>query len=231
MKGPMLGRLSGLAASIVLILTALVAAPAAHGSNITVISHGPRATHLIALTFDDGYDWEATAAIVRILHRHNVRATFFPIARYVSAHPHLWAHIANLGFAVGNHTISHRELAPLADAAVEQEICGARRIIERVTGHTNVHQFRPPYGEWDSRILRIAARCGYTRLVLWDVDPRDWSGISAAEIVRRATTGVGGSIVLLHAGPANTVTALPHIIRSYRSRGFNFVGIPRLVQG
>ena len=37
--------------------------------------------------------------------------------------------------------------------------------------------------------------------------------------------------LLLHAGPPNTVEALPHIIHAYRERGYRFVGIPRLLRG
>ena len=70
---------------------------------------------------------------------------------------------------------------------------------------------------------------GYPTLVMWDVDTRDWSGISASRIVARAVRGTRGSIILMHAGPRNTTRALGAIIRNYRARGYAFVTVPELL--
>lgn len=202
-----------------------------NAGDIIVVYHGPRVHKLVALTFDDGWSASQTAQILAILERKHVRATFFPYAQAVADHPGLWRRIALAGYPIGNHSTSHRELTPLSRSEIRHEICGARRMLHDLIREHLVHQFRPPYGSWDSRILDIAADCGYSKLVLWDVDPRDWSGVSASEIVRRASVGTRGSIILLHAGPPNTVEALPHIIHAYRERGYRFVGIPRLLRG
>jgi peptidoglycan/xylan/chitin deacetylase (PgdA/CDA1 family) len=99
----------------------------------------------------------------------------------------------------------------------------------QITGFPLLDLFRPPYGAWNLTVLREAAAAGCRAAVLWDVDSRDWTGISAAQIAARAEAGRDGSIILLHAGPAQTPLALPAIIGWYRAHGYGFVTIPALL--
>ncbi len=75
------------------------------------------------------------------------------------------------------------------------------------------------------------ARRQHTRVVLWDVDPKDWKpSASAREIAHNVLSNARpGSIILLHDGggdAAHTVAALPKIIQALRGRGLRFVLIP-----
>lgn len=91
---------------------------------------------------------------------------------------------------------------------------------------------RPPYGSYNARVAAAAAAAGYPTLMLWDVDPRDWSGIPVAAISQRVLAGArDGSVILLHVGPNHTPEALPGIIASLRVRGFGFVTVPQLLGG
>jgi peptidoglycan-N-acetylglucosamine deacetylase len=56
------------------------------------------------------------------------------------------------------------------------------------------------------------------------VDPHDWANPPASVICRRVVSNVSpGSIVLLHDGSgANTVEALPCIIKRLRAQGYGF---------
>lgn len=203
----------------------------AAGGSVAVVSAGARSRKVVALTFDDGWGPAATAAIVAILEREHVPATFFPYARAVRQHPALWRSIARAGFPIGNHTDTHPNLTRLSLAGQARQVLAARRSIESIIGMPTIDALRPPYGAWNSGTRVAAARAGYTRLVLWDVDTRDWSGITPATIVARATRGRSGSIILMHAGPPATPRALPAIIASYRSRGFSFTTVADLLAG
>jgi peptidoglycan/xylan/chitin deacetylase (PgdA/CDA1 family) len=112
---------------------------------------------------------------------------------------------------------------------VQAQLEEARTTIERITGVPMVDVFRPPYGAWNASVLREAAAAGCLAAVLWDVDARDWTGIPASAIAARAEAGTNGSIVLMHAGPAQTPLALPAIIAWYRAHGYAFVTIPELL--
>jgi len=89
--------------------------------------------------------------------------------------------------------------------------------------------FRPPGGSYGAVTLDVARSLGL-RVVLWSVDPADWTpGISSKAIVHRVLSNVGpGSIVLLHDGGGDrsaTLAALPAIIKGIRARHLDLVTI------
>ena len=194
-----------------------------------VVAHGSRARPVVALTFDDGWDADATRRIVSILRAEHVTATFFPYGIAVRRHPELWRQIAEDGFPIGNHTQSHPDLTRLGAAGVRAQFRVDQQTVEPIIGMPLIPFARPPYGAWNETTASAASADGYRALVLWDVDSRDWSGIRASAIVRRASAGENGSIVLMHAGPEQTVHALKSIIASYRARGFDFVTVPQIL--
>ncbi len=196
---------------------------------IPVLTHGPRDQRVVALTFDDGYSPTATANIFAILESDRVPATFFPYAAAVRLAPALWRAIAAAGYPIANHTTNHPDLTTLPAWRVRAELDVARTTIQQITGRPMLGVFRPPYGAWNALVLREAAAAGCRAAVLWDVDSRDWTGIAATAIAARAEGGTDGSIILMHAGPAQTPLALPFIIAWYRAHGYGFVTVPELL--
>lgn len=196
-----------------------------------IVRHGPRSRPVVALTFDDCRDREAVLALVRALRQEGVPATFFPYGYAVRRSPDLWVAVAAAGFPIGNHTLSHPDLVPLAEGTVRYEFRAWRRIVEPIIGAVAIPYARPPYGAFNATTARAAGKEGYAALVLWDIDTRDWARPSAAVIAERAGRGTNGSIILMHCGPRQTVNALPAIIAGYRARGFGFVTIPELIEG
>ena len=77
----------------------------------------------------------------------------------------------------------------------------------------------PPRKEVFDRILKIQD-LGYT-VVQSTIDPQDWSGKSAEDIFKEATTDVqNGHIILLHDSGGDrtpTIEALPKIIEVVKS--------------
>jgi hypothetical protein len=65
----------------------------------------------IALTYDDGPNDIATERLLEVLARHEVRATFFLIGRFVRQRPQIARAIAAAGHLIGNHTMTHPWLA------------------------------------------------------------------------------------------------------------------------
>jgi peptidoglycan/xylan/chitin deacetylase (PgdA/CDA1 family) len=198
-------------------------------TSVRVVSHGSRLHKVVALTFDDGYSAVATLQILHILVADKVPATFFPYGWAVHATSPAWHAVVRAGFPIGNHTLSHADLAILPPAQVTSQLVLGREAIDAYSGGTSVNLMRPPYGAYTQADLPAIAAAGYGTVVLWDVDTLDWTGNSVSTIVARATRGTNGSIVLMHAGPANTPQALPAIIAWYRAHGFTFVTVPELL--
>jgi peptidoglycan/xylan/chitin deacetylase (PgdA/CDA1 family) len=193
------------------------------------VRHGSRNVPVVALTFDDGRGPVALRAILAILADAGAQATFFPHADVMARDAEAWRLVVAAGHPVGNHTFSHANLVDLDEAAIRADIVDFRTTADPLLGTPSAPYFRPPYGAWDERVAAIAADEGYRRILLWDVDTRDWSALSPVDLTARALTGREGSIILMHAGPASTVGALPGIITGFRARGFGFVTIPQLL--
>lgn len=183
----------------------------------------------VALTFDDG-PGTYTPQILAVLKEYGVKATFFEIGENAVAHPDYVKQIIAEGHVIGDHTYTHPDLTKLSYDAQMDEINKTKTTIEGIVS-TNVHFFRPPYGSYNSDTDKVMSALSMER-ILWNVDPRDWSGVSSDAIVQNVLANTkSGSIVLMHDGVANskeTVKALPQIIDGLRAKGFNLITIPEL---
>lgn len=187
---------------------------------------------VIALTFDDGADGENGEAILKILTDNNVKATFFVTGQGAEHHPSTIKKIADAGYPIGNHSYSHPYFTQITAGEMTTELQKTETIIKNLTGKTTIPYFRPPYGDYNSAVLQAVGDAGYTKTIYWTIDTIDWSGVSTAAITSKVLdNATPGAIVLMHTGygAVNTKYALPTIISTLRSRGYQFVTIPELV--
>ena len=67
-------------------------------------------------------------------------------------------------------------------------------------------------------------------MILWDVDPRDWTQPGSSAIESRILSAVRpGSIVLMHPLP-QTAAQLPSLIQALRGRGYILMTLPELAR-
>jgi len=116
---------------------------------------------------------------------------------------------------------------------VRQEFEWTQIVMYSLTGR-QAALYRPPYGEHDERISRIAADAGLITvqfdLASGDPDP----GLSKERLVRSVTAGArSGSIVVMHMNGRGwkTAEALPDIIGELRSQGFSLVTVGEMLRG
>jgi peptidoglycan/xylan/chitin deacetylase (PgdA/CDA1 family) len=201
----------------------------------------PTPRQVVALTFDAGANADAVPEILGTLERVNVPATFFLTGNFVRDFPASARAIAEAGYRIGDHTITHPYLTQKSDEAVRREILGAARQITAVTGQDPAPLFRFPFGDADARVISIANNLGYVP-VRWTVDTLGWKGTSGhvtPEMVVSRVLGAlrPGEIVLMHVGsnPDDRSTldadALPQLISQLKARGYSFVTLDALTQG
>lgn len=234
---------AGAAASAMVLAVALAVTAstagyrAAAGAGCPAASYGarfyaPGSSKTVALTLDDG-PGKSTAAILAVLARYRVPVTFFNIGANIPMRASLARAEARSGYAMGNHTWNHPDMAALPAARQAAEMDQATAEQWSIT-RTMPCAFRPPGGDYDSATLRLAQqrRMG---VWLWSVDTQDWmargSGSSywVRRIIRlaeREGRALCHPIVLMHNQPTGnpaTVSALPAVIQFFRSRGYRFV--------
>ena len=180
-------------------------------------SRGPQ----VWLTFDDGGSAQQIHRILAELRAAGVQAIFFPIGSWARAHPGLVRQIGRAGHLVGDHTFSHVDLAKVDDAKAAWQITHGE-----AHGPGATRLLRPPFGAgaYTERLHDLAAQAGLS-LCTWTVDTRDWTGASAAHIVRSVAHGDAvtppvrrGGVVIMHMNGEHTGAALPGVIHAIRGR-------------
>jgi peptidoglycan/xylan/chitin deacetylase (PgdA/CDA1 family) len=180
----------------------------------------------IALTFDDGPHPEGTPAVLEILERAGLTATFFMVGERVLAAPGVAAEVAARGHAIGVHGHRHRNLLRLGPGAIARDLDAAADAIRTATNATlTLH--RAPYGIYSWPALALVRARGWTPL-LWSRWGRDWRrAATPASIVAESTRDLGpGDVILLHDGDdysapgswRRTVAALPRIVEAIQGR-------------
>jgi peptidoglycan/xylan/chitin deacetylase (PgdA/CDA1 family) len=193
---------------------------------VTVARRGDGDQPYVALTFDDGGPAWRVNEILDVLRAAGVKSTFFLLGEWAAANPDTARRIAAEGHEIGNHSYSHPRFSGLDAGAMEEEILAARAALQEATGNREVRLFRPPYGAYNGTLTAVLRGLGYSALVMWDVDSRDWSGLSAEAIAGRVLDGAAaGSIILFHLHGAHTAEALREIIPALRARGYGFTTV------
>ena len=113
-----------------------------------------------ALTFDDGPHPEGTPAVLEILARERVYATFFLVGEQVRRNPSLAREIMAAGHGIGLHCDRHRNLLRLTPRQVRADIARAQDTIEGTCGRA-IALYRPPYGVLNASALRTARAHDY----------------------------------------------------------------------
>jgi len=202
----------------------------------TVLIHGERSSHDIALTFDacpthlvPGFASEIVEALVKA----EIPATFFVSGKWAESHPDDLRRLAAVPFfAIALHGYRHHHLNGASPANILGEIEDGRRAIEAV-GVRPQALFRPPFGDRPPGLAALAHRAGVTP-VLWDVAPGDPSPKETAADIERDVLhqARGGSIIILHVNGrgVGTAAAVPKLVAGLRERGFHFVTVSDLVR-
>lgn len=187
----------------------------------------------IALTYDDGPGpgKQSTPGVLAILRAHHAKATFFVIGQEAERHPDLIREEEAQGMEVENHGYRHVNLASLGEAGQTVQIRKGAKAIQ-VAGVKAPVFLRPPFGSQNARLRNVAHALG-ERVVIWTIDPRDWSNPGTGYIRTFVLHHIEpGAIVLLHDGGGNraeTVEATRWIVPALEERGYRLVTLRDLV--
>lgn len=184
----------------------------------------------VALTFDAAWGNEDLEAILAVLNRHKVQATFFMTGEWVKKYPEDVKRIKEAGHDLGNHSESHKNMSQLSPSAMKGELMLAHEKVEKLTG-VKMDLFRAPYGDYNNELIKTAKECGYYT-IQWDVDSLDWKNYGADSIVKTVVDNKAlknGSIILLHNGAKYTKDALDAVITGLEQKGYAIVPVSKLI--
>jgi peptidoglycan/xylan/chitin deacetylase (PgdA/CDA1 family) len=175
----------------------------------------------VALTFDDG-PAEHTEAVLDILKKENVQATFFIIGKNTVGKETLLKRMQAEGHSIGNHSFNHGFNFDWQSAAkMQEEIEQTNQAIESITGKP-VTLFRPPYGVTNPNLGK-ALRNSNLKSIGWSLRSMDTVAKDKQQLLNKILIKVkAGDIILLHDRCAITADILPELIATLKKRGFGF---------
>jgi peptidoglycan-N-acetylglucosamine deacetylase len=197
--------------------------------------HGPRNEKKIALTFDacttknpSRYDDKITKVLVDT----KTPATIFMSGKWMQEETDHAKYLASMPqFELGNHSYSHPHMTKISDKEIEAELSYTQDVFSKLVGQKPT-LFRPPYGEYDQRVMDIAAKLGM-RTILYDVASGDPDVHFTKDVLIKYVddSTKNGSIIIMHINKRgwHTAEALPVIIEDLKKKGFKFVKVSELV--
>lgn len=192
-----------------------------------VIRNG--AAGLNMLTFSCNVDWgeEVIPDMLDVFREHQIQITFFVSGKWAENHPEMLRDMYLDGHEIQSHGYSHKLCTQVSPEVTKEEILKTEAAILKILSiKTTV--FAPPSGDFDDTTIELCKELGY-QMALWNADTIDWRQGSTAEIIKERILkkDLDGGIVLMHP-KAETVKALPGLIKSIQDRGLQIVPLYRL---
>jgi peptidoglycan/xylan/chitin deacetylase (PgdA/CDA1 family) len=216
-----------------------LAAYAVRGKSSSLIApsvwHGNRKRRAIALTFDDGPS-ESTPALLDLLAKHNVKATFFMCGQNVRRLKEIAARVAEEGHEIGNHTESHAALYLKSPQFIARELTLGQESISKITKVTP-RWFRAPFGvRWPG--LRQAQENLNLTGLMWTAIGNDWKWPASKISQKLLKQAENGGIFCLHDGRelkpspdiSATLSAVETILPILKDRGFSLETVTEILR-
>jgi len=199
-------------------------------------AYGKYNTHFIGpddknvyLTFDCGYEYtdpvtgvRQTEKILDVLKEKNVKAVFFVTKWYCVSAEDLVQRMIDEGHIVGNHTSNHPSMPSVSLDKNVEEVMSLHNYVKEKFGYTMTY-FRPPSGEFSSRVLALVQSLGY-KTVYWSFAYADWDTTKQMDIDTARSkildSAHNGAIYLLHAVSTTNATLMGDIIDGLIEKGY-----------
>jgi peptidoglycan/xylan/chitin deacetylase (PgdA/CDA1 family) len=154
-----------------------------------VLSRLPGEGDLLALTVDDGVNSDVVRMYTQFAKDTGIRLTYFVNGVYRS-----WTENADLlrplvddgQIQLANHTWSHPDLTTAPLAHVAEEFRRNHQFLWDTYGVDARPYFRPPYGQHNAHVDKVAGDLGYSANTLWSGTLEDHVWIPASEVAKMA---------------------------------------------
>jgi peptidoglycan/xylan/chitin deacetylase (PgdA/CDA1 family) len=113
----------------------------------------------LVISFDDGYRPQVTFALPQ-LRKRGWPGVLNLKAEGSDLYPSNVAAMIDAGWELAAHTIHHSDLTTLEGEALEEEVAGSRKILQREF-HVPVNDFCYPAGRFDSAVVEAVEAAGY----------------------------------------------------------------------
>ena len=118
-----------------------------------------REQKMCSVSFDAAWGNEDTQALIDILARYNVKATFFCVGDWAEKYPESVKALHDAGHEVMSHSNHHDHYNALTAQQIVEDVTASNRRIAAATGVTPT-LIRCPYGEYDDHVISAIRSIG-----------------------------------------------------------------------
>jgi len=196
------------------------------------VSHGPRNTKQVALTFHGAGDPVLARRILAEAKNASIGISVMAVGSWLVSSPQLAKQIVDAGHDLGNHTMTHQPMKHLSATSAHKEIAHCATELKKLVGNHG-KWFRPSGTQTSNAIIRQAAfDNGYPYCVTYNLDSLDYLDPKESVVVNAVLKNVhAGDIISLHLGHAVTTKALPKIIEGLIAKKLAPVTLTQLLKG
>lgn len=192
-------------------------------------SRGGRSTGEIALTFDDGPDFQVTPAILDVLKKHNIKAAFFVIGSRAELNTDIVKRIDKEGHIIGGHSYTHGFMFDLySSRRMQDELDLSEKILFTIIGK-KIRMFRPPYGVTNPPLAKAIRRMHY-HSIGWSLKSNDTVIENETELLDRLNKKVKpGDIILMHDNKPWNIKVLDEFLGGLKEKNLNVVRLDKFL--
>lgn len=187
----------------------------------------------VALSYDDGPHPEDTPALLEVLARYQVTATFSWLGERIEAYPELVGQAARAGHQLMIHGFRHRSFLLERPAELHAMLDHTRNLLVTYAQRppSAISYVRPPFGHLSGSLQRSLLEWGY-RPVLGSIMPTHWIQPAALTIRQVVAQTERGSLIVLHEnlGGPPVARLTDAILRRLADYELEFVSIDALWQ-
>lgn len=194
------------------------------GDWLPVVRRLPQADGRVGFSYDDGPAPAVTPALIEVLRRHAITATFFLNGARAAAAMELVGQLVEAGHDVFPHGWHHIRYDAVPADDLLRDLDRTEALLSRLRPTPSPYLVRLPYGagHTTARVHRALRRWnGATQIAHWDYLTQDWrlaDGCTSLDQLRRACAAAAarivagptlpGAILLLHETPFDVTAAL-----------------------
>ncbi|MGI6307877.1 MAG: polysaccharide deacetylase family protein [Dethiobacteria bacterium] len=182
---------------------------------------------VIFFTFNILWGEAQLDALLELLDEREIKAVFFMTGQWLKKHPLKAKKIIEHGHWIGNHTHSHSRLPLMEEEEITEEIYLFNNLCKETLNEKPVF-FRPPYGEYNPRIVRIARENDCFTL-LWSINALMLSNLEMELIMSHIEEQIhAGAVILFHTTSPGILESLPQFIDFLKWKGYS-IALPDLI--
>jgi peptidoglycan/xylan/chitin deacetylase (PgdA/CDA1 family) len=186
---------------------------------------------LVYLTFDDGPTYVVTDALLDVLKKEKVKATFFVVGKEIEGKETILKRIYRDGHSIGLHTYSHnfKKIYRSREDFISEMKKASNKIEEVIGFAPKIIRFPGGSSKRLNTLTLASLHKNNFKVYDWNVNIYDGinPNLTPTQLVKNSHIIKGNknvAIVLMHCNfnNKNTVKALPGIIKYYLDLGYKF---------